>query len=115
MSKSRLVFLLILADIVVVLISWSAMNGRAGELPNGVAFISEDCVACGLCWEMCPDTFMECRDRGAIFVNPVGKCLTCTAESSADLQEVMDACPAEAIQWTKNGKCGTCYQGPCAH
>ena len=57
-----------------------------------VPIIDEDlCTGCELCVETCPDVFMM-EDEIATVFNPDGA-------SEEEIQEAIDNCPVEAIDW----------------
>ena len=64
------------------------MKGRVPEIRE------EECIACGLCEEMCPEVFRFMESLGfAMVVNPAGA-------SEEKIEEVMEACPSHCIQWS---------------
>jgi ferredoxin len=52
--------------------------------------VTEECISCGLCVEMCPEVF-EMHDMARPKVNPV------PAEYEDAAREAADACPVDAI------------------
>ncbi len=52
--------------------------------------VSEECMGCEACVELCPDVFAMNDDEKAIVLDP---------ESDAEcVTEAIDSCPAEAIE-----------------
>ena len=52
----------------------------------------EECIGCGTCPELAPNTFEMNDDEKAIVKNPSG-------DSEDLIQEAIDNCPSEAISW----------------
>ena len=52
------------------------------------------CTGCGACVDTCPDVFDMGDDDIAVVKNPSGA-------EEGDIQEAIDACPAEAISWSE--------------
>ena len=51
------------------------------------------CTGCGACVDVCADVFEMGENDIAVVKNPTGV-------SESDVQEAIDACPAEAISWS---------------
>ena len=56
------------------------------------ATVNEDCSACGLCEETCPEVFEMADDIARVIADPVPK----DAEDRA--REAAEDCPSEAIK-----------------
>jgi len=55
------------------------------------ARVTEDCIACGRCVEICPEVFEMGEDKAFAKVDPV------PAEFEEAAQEAADECPTSAI------------------
>ena len=55
----------------------------------------EECIGCGLCTEIAPEVFRLNNEGVSEIINPEG------AEESK-IQEAIDECPVECIQWVKD-------------
>lgn len=55
------------------------------------ARVTEDCIACGRCIEICPDVFEMGEDIAQVKVDAVPE------ESQETAQEAADECPTSAI------------------
>ncbi len=53
--------------------------------------INEDCTACGLCVDLCPDVYQMGDEFAEVIANPI------PAQSEALAQQAADECPVEAI------------------
>jgi ferredoxin len=53
--------------------------------------VTEDCIACGRCVEICPEVFEMGEDTAQVKVDEV------PAEFEAAVQEAADECPTSAI------------------
>jgi ferredoxin len=53
------------------------------------------CTGCGACVDTCSDVFTMGDDDIAVVKNASGA-------DEGDIQEAIDACPAEAISWSEN-------------
>jgi ferredoxin len=66
---------------------------RRSVLSRVVYLDEEECIACGMCEEICPEVFKLDEDKNvALIVKPQG--------GPEDLiQEAIDSCPVECIHW----------------
>ncbi len=55
------------------------------------AKITDDCISCGVCIDICPEVFDMGTDFAEVKVNPV------PAEYDDDVREAADSCPTSAI------------------
>jgi len=56
------------------------------------ATVTDDCTACGLCEETCPEVFqMGDADKAQVIADPI------PAEAEAAAREAADGCPVDAI------------------
>ncbi len=55
------------------------------------AHVTEDCIACGRCVEICPEVFEMGEDTAHVTVDPIPK------EYEDATQEAADECPTSAI------------------
>jgi ferredoxin len=53
----------------------------------------DECIACGLCVELCPAVFVLGEDKPIIAKPQVGP------EDEACAQEAIDSCPVSCIYW----------------
>lgn len=53
--------------------------------------IDENCTACGLCVDLCPDVYQMGDEFAEVIVNPI------PAEFETLAQQAADECPVEAI------------------
>lgn len=53
--------------------------------------INEDCTACGLCVDLCPDVYQMGDEFAEVIANPI------PAEFEVLAQQAADECPVEAI------------------
>ncbi len=68
-------------------------NQRAGGGDRPVAFmINDDCTACGLCEEECPNDAISEGDE--IYMVDASKCTECVG--FFDTQQCADVCPSDA-------------------
>ena len=58
-----------------------------------VVIEAEECVACGTCVEICPEVFK--MDDG----DDVAEVIMDTGGPEDLIQEAMDSCPVQCIQW----------------
>ena len=58
-----------------------------------VYIVEEECIACGMCQEICPEVFrLDDEKDVAVILKPEG--------GPEDLiQEAIDSCPVECIHW----------------
>lgn len=58
-----------------------------------VCIVAEDCIACGLCQDICPEVFrLDDDEMAAQVIKPQG--------GPEDLvQEAIDSCPVSCIHW----------------
>lgn len=57
----------------------------------------DDCIACGNCEQVCPEVFRLNEPLGhSEVINPQGA-------PEDQIQEALDQCPAQAIQWQGEG------------
>lgn len=111
-SKSRLIALVIAADIVVLMISKATLSEQTVVDVDAAYQITNECINCGICYEAYPWAFRQC-EQSAAFVNGMPNCETCTNDGSG-LQDAMDDCPVEAIVRVPTGKkCECGVTGPC--
>jgi ferredoxin len=55
--------------------------------------VEDECIACGVCEEICPEVFKLNEGLGfAQVINPTGG-------MPEKIQEAMDACPVQCIHW----------------
>jgi len=54
--------------------------------------VTEECIGCGLCAELCPDVF-ELGDDGMAYVKEDASC-----EDAGCCEEAADSCPTDAIE-----------------
>jgi len=55
------------------------------------AEVTEDCIACGRCVEICPEVFAMGQDIAEVKANPV------PSECEEAVREAADECPTDAI------------------
>ena len=55
----------------------------------------DECIGCGTCAELAPNTFRLNDDEKAEVVNPAG-------DPDDAIQEAIDSCPTEAISWEED-------------
>ncbi|MBM4295153.1 MAG: ferredoxin [Deltaproteobacteria bacterium] len=56
--------------------------------------VEEECIACGVCAEVCPEVFQMNESLGfAQVLNPSGG-------SEEKIQEAMEVCPVHCIHWS---------------
>jgi ferredoxin len=55
------------------------------------ATISEECVSCGLCVEICPDVFEMGDQLAQVKIDPIPE------KFKKDVQQAADECPVSAI------------------
>ncbi|MBI5524316.1 MAG: ferredoxin [Desulfarculus sp.] len=53
----------------------------------------DECIACGLCVELCPAVFAQGEDKPIIAKQDVGPA------EEACAQEAIDSCPVSCIYW----------------
>ncbi|MFO7870001.1 MAG: ferredoxin [Kiritimatiellia bacterium] len=53
--------------------------------------VTEDCIACGLCVELCPDVFQIGDQYAEVQLDPVPQ------EFANDVEHTADECPVSAI------------------
>ncbi len=53
--------------------------------------INEDCTACGLCVDLCPDVYQMGDEFAEVIANPI------PADFETLAQQAADECPVEAI------------------
>jgi ferredoxin len=56
------------------------------------ATVTDECTACGLCVETCPEVFEMGDEMAEVKVDPV------PAAAEASCREAADGCPVDAIQ-----------------
>ncbi len=69
-----------------------SLNRLEDNVP-GPWFTTDDCIICGLCGEIAPETFAP--DSGGVF--HIVHHQPDSAEAEADAEEAREACPVEAI------------------
>jgi ferredoxin len=58
-----------------------------------VYLVKEECIACGLCQDICPDVFrLGDQDEAAEVIKPEGGPEDC-------IQEAVESCPVSCIHW----------------
>ena len=62
-------------------------------MPQKIAKNMDDCIACGLCVELCPAVFALGEDKPIIAKAEVGPA------EEACAQEAIDSCPVSCIYW----------------
>ena len=65
---------------------------------SGIPYIvSEDCLACGACVDVCPEVFQLNESLGyAQVVHP-------DSAAAKKIQEAVDICPVHCILWDEDG------------
>ncbi len=53
--------------------------------------ITDDCISCGVCIDICPEVFDMGMDYAEVKINPV------PVEFDLDVTEAADSCPTSAI------------------
>ena len=56
-----------------------------------IAIVDDNCTACGICCETCPEVFQMGDDIAEVITNPIPK------EAEVAAQQAADDCPVEAI------------------
>ncbi len=62
-------------------------------MPRTIAKHMDDCIACGMCVEICPAVFAEGEEKPVIAHPQVGP------ESEDCAQQAIDSCPVSCIYW----------------
>ncbi len=68
---------------------WSVQDWRKENRMK--AHVTEECIACGRCVEICPEVFEMGEDIARVKTDPIPK------EHEAATQEASDECPTSAI------------------
>ena len=55
----------------------------------GIKVNLDDCIGCGVCFELCPQNFKLDEDEG--------KCMVISNEVNSSAKEAADSCPISAI------------------
>ena len=57
--------------------------------------VNDDCSACGICEDICPEVFVLGDEKAEVKVNPI------PAEYHEKVRESAEECPTEAIEVTE--------------
>ncbi len=55
-------------------------------------FVNDDCSACGICEDICPEVFELGDEKAEVKVNPV------PSEHEESVREAAEECPTESIE-----------------
>jgi ferredoxin len=67
-------------------------SGRRISMSKIPVVNQDECISCGLCVETCPEVFrLNDKDLSEVY-NPTGA-------SEEKIQEAIDSCPVQCIQW----------------
>jgi len=55
-------------------------------------FVNDDCSACGICEDICPEVFELGDEKAEVKVNPI------PAEHEDSVREAAEECPTESIE-----------------